>query len=69
MALIYLENVTLYSRDCTEQFLIWVRWEGCSILAAKKMFSGMESAWNEEIKREREKVCVRKEKGEHPQRF
>jgi hypothetical protein len=26
-----------------------------SILAAKKMFSGMERAWNEEIKRERER--------------
>jgi len=43
------------------------------------MFSGMESAWNEEIKREgerereiegdRERECVRKEKGENPQRF
>jgi hypothetical protein len=39
------------------------------------MFSGTESAWNEEIKRgregesEREKEYVRKEKGENPQRF
>ena len=36
------------------------------------MFSGMESAWNEEIKRkrererERERECVRKEKGGNP---
>jgi hypothetical protein len=45
--------------------------EGVSILAAKKMFSGTESAWNEEIKkeRERERKYVGKEKGENPQKI
>jgi hypothetical protein len=57
--LIYLENFTLYSRDCTEPFLIWVRWDGGSILAAKKMFSGRESAGNEEIKRKRKRKIDR----------